>query len=234
MKASGALRRRTSTVTLGTETMTNDMTPWNSGRRRPVLLEGTRIAFRDSRYFCGKDQTPLAVENTKLAVVNLREGWQVWGDDGPPDFHETLPGEPVRERVDLGHDDESEWRVGADGSRIDPCQYSFFLYLVHPKTAEVFTFQTATKGGASAVEALKGQIDRVQREHPGALPVVELGFAPMPTAYGRKTKPAFKVVSWNRGDGGDLSAAPEPKPRPKIETHHRPWLRPANDDDIPF
>ena len=214
--------------------MTNDMTPWNSGRRKPVLLEGTKIAFRDSRYFCGKEQTPLAAENTQLAVVNLREGWQVWGDDGPPDFHESLPGEPVLDREDLGHNDESEWRAGADGNRIDPCQYSFFLYLVHPKTAELFTFQTATKGGASAVETLKSQVARVQRE-PGALPVIELGFAEMLTAYGRKTKPAFKVISWNRDDGRDLPPAPTPKPRPMIESgRSRREPDPTIDEDIPF
>ena len=109
----------------------------------------------------------------------------------------------------------ARWR-GRQPNRSEPV--FIFLYLVQPKTAELFTFQKAANGGASAVEALWGQIARVQRERPGALPVIELGFAEMLTAYGRKTKPAFKVVSWNRRDGADLPPAPAPKPRPMIES----------------
>ena len=47
-----------------------------------------------------------------------------------------------------------------------------FLYLVHPKTAQFFTFQKATKGAASSVGALRSQIARVQREHPGAMQLI--------------------------------------------------------------
>ena len=55
---------------------------------------------------------------------------------------------------------------------------------------------------------LADQIARMRCAHPGAVPVVELGTAPMTTRYGRKTRPFFKVVGWKATDGEIDAPAP--------------------------
>lgn len=99
------------------------------------------------------------------------------------------------------------------------------MYLVDPQTAEEFTFSTSSLGGREI--NLAGQIKRVRGKHPDAVPLVELGAAPMKTKFGRKSKPVLKVVDW-------LNMAPAVV----IEQPGRRLPPPAaaNDlnDDIPF
>jgi hypothetical protein len=67
--------------------------------------------------------------------------------------------------------------------------------------------------------------------HPDAVPIVELRSAEMPTKYGRKSKPLFKIVSWNKPD----AAAPAPAERQITARHVEKGIRRGViDDEIPF
>ena len=54
-----------------------------------------------------------------------------------------------RNRKDLGDLDESEWEIGDDGRRRDPWQFQNLLIMVDREGGEIYTFTTASKGGAN-------------------------------------------------------------------------------------
>jgi hypothetical protein len=65
---------------------------------------------------------------------------------------------------------------------------------------EAYTFSTSSWGGRGAVTDLGDQITRMRTVHADAVPIVELRAAEMPTKYGRKSKPVFKVCGWKTAD----------------------------------
>ena len=90
------------------------------------------------------------------------------------------------ERGELGDNDRAEWEAGPDGKPRDPWQNTRFVHLIDPQTAEAFTFSTSSWGGRDCVINLADQIKRMRGKHPDAVPLVELGAAPMSTRFGRK------------------------------------------------
>jgi hypothetical protein len=61
--------------------------------------------------------------------------------------------------------------------------------------------------------------------HPTATPVVALEASAMPTRYGRKSKPVFKIVDWNATDTGNKED--------QIIEHAAP-LTLSDDEECPF
>src|SRR5262249_57416411 len=98
-------------------------------------------------------------------------------------------GHRLPERDELGYDDKSEWKIGPGGEPQDPWRNTRLVYLVHPRTAEAFTFSTSSWGGRGAVADLGDQIARMRNVHPDAGPIVELRAAEMPTRDAAKSKP---------------------------------------------
>ena len=119
-----------------------------------------------------------------------------WQGGKPVEYRIRQPGVPVPERAELGDNDQSKWEAGPDGKPRDPWQNTHFVYLIDPQTAEEFTFSTSSWGGRDCVINLAGQIKRMRSKYPDAVPLVELGAAPMSTKYGRKSKPTLKVIRW--------------------------------------
>ena len=119
-----------------------------------------------------------------------------WQGGKPVEYRVREPGVPMPERAELGDNDPAKWEVGPDGQPRDPWQNTRFVHLIDPQTAEEFTFSTSSWGGRDCVINLAGQIKRMRSKHPDAVPLVELGAAPMSTKFGRKSKPVLKVVGW--------------------------------------
>ena len=67
--------------------------------------------------------------------------------------------------------------------------------------------------------------------HPDAVPIVELRSAEMPTKYGRKSKPLFKIVSWKMADARPAAPAERQITAQQAEQGVRPAV---TDDEIPF
>jgi hypothetical protein len=69
-----------------------------------------------------------------------------------------------------------------------------------------YTFSTSSAGGRNAVRDLGDNIARVRkmRSNPNLVPLVELSAEVMPTKFGKKSKPLFKIIKWGGG-----SAAPD-------------------------
>ena len=127
--------------------------------------------------------------------------WQRWEDNKPVETRVREPGKRLPDREELGYDDQSEWEEMPSGEPKDPWQNTRLVYLVDPQTAEAFTFSTSSWGSRGAVNELGDQITRMRTVHADAVPIVELRAAEMPTKYGRKSKPVFKIVGWRTADG---------------------------------
>jgi hypothetical protein len=121
-------------------------------------------------------------------------------------------------RASLGDLDESEWPVGLDGSTPeDPWKHFQNLVLEHVGTRELSTFSTASKTGRRAVINLCRHYDRLQRTHPGDVPIVRLqpggfnhrdpriGWVPTPTFCVVGHAPRNSAATPDTSPGGDMN-----------------------------
>jgi len=164
---------------------------------RPI--QGKLLKFADWNWTAGKEAEPIAI-GTRLVAMATKAMWVRWEDGKPAEYRMREPGRRLPDRDELGYDNKDEWEEGPDGEPQDPWRNTRLVFLVDPETAESFTFSTSSWGGIGAVATLGDQITRMRSVHPDAVPIVELRAAEMPTKYGRKSKPVFKVVGWKTGD----------------------------------
>jgi hypothetical protein len=180
---------------------------WNDAAQEAGerTIRGTLLKFADWRWTAGKEAT--AVENgTKLVALATVAMWVRWEDSKPVEYRFREPGRRLPDREELGHDDESLWDKGPSGEPQDPWRNTRLVYLIDPSSAEAFTFSTSSWGGRNAVSDLGDQIARMRSVHADAVPLVELRAAEMPTRFGKKSKPVFKVVGWKTADQGSMPA----------------------------
>jgi hypothetical protein len=192
------------------------------------LIRGSLLKFTDSRWFIGKEKEAVEVkEGRRLLAVATAAAWVRWQGGKPVEYRLRESGVRMPERGELGDNDRAVWEVGPDGERRDPWQSTRFVHMIDPQTAEAFTFSTASWGGRDCVINLADQIKRMRGKHPGAVPLVELGAAPMSTRFGRKSKPTLKVVGW-RTTGASVVIEPSERQLPP------PTAAQDLDDEIPF
>jgi hypothetical protein len=195
------------------------------------MIRGTLLKFADWRWTTGKEATPVA-DGTKLVALATVAMWVRWESGKPAEYRMRESGRRLPDREELGHNDESQWDKDLSGEPQDPWRNTRLVYLVHPLTAEAFTFSTSSWGGRGAVSDLGDQIARMRSVHADAVPIVELRAAEMPTKYGRKSKPVFKIVEWKTAD------AEQPAPVERQITLQKAKQEVARnndmDDEIPF
>jgi hypothetical protein len=136
------------------------------------------------------------------------------------------------EREELGDNDEALWPRDGGGQPMDVWQNTRMIYLIAADvTAEAFTFITKSGGGRGAVADLGDAIMRMRSVRPDATPVIELQAAKMPTQFGMKSKPQFKIIGWK-------SVTDQPAPVEKQITHQQAkqevYRHEIESDDIPF
>jgi hypothetical protein len=184
-----------------------DEVPESSGS----LIVGSRIKFDfNNRCWLIDDAKvePDALDDTYV-VIGVKSAWLKWGPDKRPEQRVTEPGQRHPERNDLPDNNEDEWPLGLDREPEDPWKNVRYVYFISKETAAEHTFVTDTFGGRRTVADLKQQIANARRVRPGAVPVVKLSIATMPTRFGPKPRPALKVVGWHGGP--ELVPAGEPK-----------------------
>jgi hypothetical protein len=131
------------------------------------------------------------------------------------------------EREELGDLDQSYWQLGPNGEPRNPWQNTRYVYLLDPISMEMLTFSTSSFGGRGAAINLADQIKRMRGlGRAAALPVVELGAEKMPTRFGMKSKPAFKIVKWY-GGGNENGGGPKEIAPPSLSEE-------MNGDEVPF
>ena len=102
----------------------------------------------------------------------------------PYDNYETPP------RESLGDLDPDEWPSGLDGKPTDPWLRQILVPLQNMHTLEVFTFQTTSTTGRTAVGTLMRAYNRMRRANPSEVPVVQLKASSYEhRTFGRGTSP---------------------------------------------
>ena len=201
------------------------------------VIRGSLLKFSEGRWYIGTENEPVKEGRQLVAVANAA-AWVKWQGGKPVEYRVREPGVPMPEREELGDCDRTGWENGSDGQPRDPWQSTRFVHLVDPQTAEAFTFSTSSGGGIDCVVNLADQIKRMRSKHPNAVPLVELGAAPMRTKHGWKSKPMLRVVGWRNAAVTVAMAQPgQPLPAPgTTATSASIQGTTVNDmdDDIPF
>jgi hypothetical protein len=206
----------------------NDAANEASGR----TIRGKILKFADWRWTSGKEGTEVPI-GTRLVALATVACWVRWESGKPAEHRMRQPGQPLPERDELDHLDQDAWESGLSGEPQDPWQNTRYVHLVDPTTAEAYTFSTSSYGGRGAVSDLGDQIARMRTVRADAVPIVELQAAEMPTKWGRKSKPVFKVVSW-RSASGDGQPAPVEKQITHQQAQQEVHRHETDDDVIPF
>jgi hypothetical protein len=192
------------------------------------IIRGSLLKFADWKWSIGKESEAVEVkEGRRLIAVATAAAWVKWQGGKPVEYRLREPGVRMPDRAELGDNNPAAWEAGPDGQPRDPWRNTLFVYLIDEQTAEAFTFSTATWGGRDCVINLADQIKRMRGKHPDAVPLVELGAAPMSTRFGRKSKPVLKVVGWWNTAASVVIEQPERQLPP-------PTAAQELDDEIPF
>ena len=170
---------------------------WNdtAAEAESRVIRGSLLKFVEGRWSVGKENEAVK-DGRQLVAVATAAAWVRWQGGKPVEYRLREPGVPLPEREVLGDCDRAGWEIGPDGQQRDPWQITHFVYLIDPQTAEAFTFSTSSWGGRDCVINLADQTMRMRSKHPNAVPLVELGAAPMRTKHGWKSKPVVRVVGW--------------------------------------
>jgi hypothetical protein len=181
---------------------------------RTGFITGSMVKFVDRSFVADKTET--LPEGTTLVVLSTVTAWVRWAEGNPVEHRVTRTGQNHPLREDLPDQDKSLWEIDEKftGKPRDPWHDTRYVYLIDPRTGRDFTFTTDTYGGRAAVGELKSAIRNVRRAHPGAVPVVRLGWKMMSTQFGPRPRPVFDITEWR--DGGSSELMPQ-EPTPQIE-----------------
>ena len=159
-------------------------------------IRGGNAKFDGGGYFVGKEKTPVET-NRRFVAYDKAAGWQFLKKDCPAEWVMHVPGTLKPEQPECPED---TWPVGLDGKPSCPWKWTQFLYLLDVDTGETLTFSSSTSGGKIAISDLTQQIKSMRHMKPGAMPVIELQSVMMPTKFGRKPRPFFKIAGWRSRD----------------------------------
>jgi hypothetical protein len=169
----------------------------------PTAIVGRLIKFsKDGTFVTSDDEQTIDVDTDFYALCDeVQIGWikyaQEEGDETQRVAGLYYDGFELPPRVSLGDLDESVWPPGLSGLPEDPWKHFQNLVLERVDTRELFTFSTASKTGRRSVGNLLRHYDRLQRAHPGDVPIVRLrpgGYNHSDPRIGWVATPTFCVV----------------------------------------
>jgi hypothetical protein len=210
----------------------DDTSENHDGERR--VIQGTRLTFSNDSCWVTANEEEIS-EETELIAVERVSVIQKWGPDNRPvETRWLTPGEKVD--VDALNDatPKTEWREDMNGKLVGPYQKQQVVYLLDLNTMEKFTYVTSTVGGNMAIGDLSDRIRTMRRWRGGQIyPVVTLSKTFMPTRFGGRQRPAFKIMNWIfMGGGGTALPAPE-SPLLTTQAVKEPTLKEEMNDEIP-
>jgi hypothetical protein len=181
---------------------------WNIPTDGARSIEGELLTFATRQYFVGgsKYRKELAT-GTSLAALSVKAVWKRWQDKRVVELITEVGGRYPR-REELGYRDESKWERGLDGRPADPLQDSREILFANPTTFEAYTFCTSSLGGRRSVDELDSAMRNARRIRPDAVPLVSLESQPMPTRYGVKSRPYFRILNWSTPGAEQPAIAP--------------------------
>jgi hypothetical protein len=145
----------------------------------PATIAGKMVKFgKDGEYVVGDDKSVIGEDVDFIALApETLIGWIKFNGEGTPPSREMgllYDGYQMPARESLGDADVSQWEMGLDGQPADPWVHAVYLVLQRVDNSELFTFVAMSKTSRRAVGQLLRHYDRMQRTHPGYLPIVRL------------------------------------------------------------
>jgi hypothetical protein len=185
------------------------------------LVKGAILRCVDGSWKA-RDGTVLAPDQM-FACLGTQTALQLWQDGLPADSIVKTPGKALPAVAELNSAiPEANWAIGKfTNEPTPPWKKVWIAYLLDPVTARMFTFINDTNGARRAVTDLSDQV-MVMRHLRGTmvLPIVQLSSAPMPTQWGQKIRPAFKVITWRQTglkvDGPKIEHKPDAPVAPDL------------------
>jgi hypothetical protein len=167
----------------------------------PTTVAGRIIKFSKDGFVTPDDKKPVSDDVEFLALCDQTVVGLIKfnGEGQPPDRVMGLlyDGFQVPPRESLGDLDPTKWDEGLDGQPADPWMHQMCVVLQRRDTAELFTFITSSVTGRRAVGQLLKHYDRLNRSHPGSIPIVYLregGYQHREQRIGWVSTPVFAVV----------------------------------------
>jgi hypothetical protein len=190
----------------------NAIVPAGSGPSLPLVnirrsvLQGEQLKCVDDRWFLRSNPRENLNGSQYWAVltVTFLQHWE-----GGKPVETVLPENGMLPDVDElnAQIPRERWEPGLNGEPRAPWQVQYAAYLLDP-LGGIFTYINSTYGAQMAVEQLEEKTQRVRALRGAAVvPLVELAIKVMPTKFGDKPRPDFKVLDWR-----DLS---QPQTQPK-------------------
>jgi hypothetical protein len=182
------------------------------------IMQGNQLKYGTTNMpFTWQDKVtgkPFSSERVLVAIDLLRvvQKWSPASDNSPPETRILAPGEKFPNVDKLNTETpEAEWRIGPDGKPKGPYENAYALYLLDPATMERFTYVATTIGGMGPYAICATGCHGCEScAAPTSMRGITLGDTLMPTKYGGRQRPYFKIINWIRfGDGGTLLPAPE-------------------------
>jgi hypothetical protein len=171
-----------------------------------------------------------------LIALSTTEAVQLWEDQKPVETIVRQPGQPLPDVDDLNAKiPKKRWEAGLDGAPRPPWVHQHAVYLLDRRDASLFTYINSRAGARIAVRELKDRVALMRKlRGVNVVPVVELAAKPMPTKFGAKIRPWFKITEWRdlSGESQVASAVPviEHAGKPVKPVSLKEELR----DEIPF
>jgi hypothetical protein len=188
-------------------------------QRSNQVIQGDLIKFTNDSDYVLRDGTKIA-DGFEAAVVDIRRLSQKWIDQLPVETRILGPGEKFPDIKKLNEAcPKAEWTEGPSGEKRGPWQNQHVVYLLDPLTMARFTYATGTVGGTIAVRDLAERTTWMRKYRGESVyPVVTLSDTFMPTRFGGRQRPFFKIMRWiTFGPGGDTLPASEQPALPARE-----------------
>jgi hypothetical protein len=226
----------------------NESDGFNQPDEANRIIVGLMEKFNDGEWTTGGLPADKKRRIVAVATNTIIQRWK----DG--ETIETITEKPLPDVKLLNETvPREEWEIGINGPR-EPYQITHVVYLLNLDDAERTTFINSTVGAAIAVSRLKDKVVWMRRMRgENVFAQLDLTWAPMPTRFGMRKRPEFRIIGWivlGPGGGALPPSSEQPKQLPpaapkqdvgprqtaplapkKVE---EPSLAEELDDDIPF
>ena len=190
----------------------------------PASIAGRLLKFaKEGIWRLVDDETEIGEDIDLIALCNETVvGWIKFNGPGNPPSRTMgllYDGYVMPPRESLGDLDEAQWEIGLDGQPADPWVHTIYLVLQRLDNSELVTFAAMSKTARRAVGVLLRHYDRMQRTHPGFLPLVRLkvgGYQHRDTRVGWVKTPVIAAV-------GQVPGENAVKPPPADFADEIPW-----------
>jgi hypothetical protein len=163
-------------------------------------IVGTLLKFAKGEWTKGQNDVVVPVGTKFVADMrNVQVGWTRWADKKPAEHMMGCIADGYRSpaRSTLGYTDKSEWELDKESKPQDPWQATSIIFLMDTE-GEMYTYSPSSAGGRNAVIALCGAYGKLMRQHPGELPVIEIGVdSYRHETYGKTFVPMLKIIGWH-------------------------------------